>query len=296
MPNTDCMPERWLPVPGYESSYEVSDLGRVRSLDRVIHYSNGRGSRVHRGTMLKVRKAKGQNGYMQAILAKGSEPRYFSVHRLVLLAFVGPCPEGMEACHNNDIPDDNRLSNLRWDTHRSNINDRVVRESLAGGRTHCKRGHEFTAENTYFRSKTRRECKACRSVHMANFRTARRIVAAAASVIVFGGTAIGYASGRAAADPGIGCETIHWGFLGGQRRTVCDTPRRPDGSWTRAREVWVPAGYVPGSTYCGTYSCTSSGGYYRERGTVAYEQYPVTDATVLPDEPGWLPSGSVVIR
>lgn len=126
-------------------------------------------------------------------------------------------------------------------------------------------------------------------------RTARRIVAstAAGAALLFTGAAW---AGHAKADPGIGCETIHWGFLGGQRRTVCDTPRRADGSWTRAREVWVPAGYVPRSTYCGSYSCSSSGGYYRERGTVAYEQYPVTDDTVLPNEPGWLPTGSVVIR
>lgn len=132
-------------------------------------------------------------------------------------------------------------------------------------------------------------------IHTTITRTARRTVAALAAALVVIGTGIAYAADATAA-PGIGCETIRWGFLGAQRRTVCDGPRRPDGSWTRAREVWVPAGWVPGSTYCGTWSCSSSGGYYRERGTVAYEQYPVTDSTVLPDEPGWLPQGTVTIR
>lgn len=48
------------------------------------------------------------------------------VHRLVLEAFVGPCPEGMEACHDPDRdPANNRLSNLRWDTHRENVNDAI---------------------------------------------------------------------------------------------------------------------------------------------------------------------------
>ena len=126
-------------------------------------------------------------------------------------------------------------------------------------------------------------------------RTARRFLVGFASATVLSGTAIGYA-GHSHADPGIGCETIHWGFLGTQRRTVCDTPKHADGSWIRAREIWVPAGYVPGSTFCGTWSCSSTAGYYRNRGTVAYEEYPVTDGTVLPDEPGWLPAGSVVIR
>lgn len=124
-------------------------------------------------------------------------------------------------------------------------------------------------------------------------RAVRRILAAT-SIGAFVVTGIGWAS-HANAAPGIGCETIRWGFLGTQRRTVCDTPRRADGSWTRAREVWVPAGWVPG--YCsGSYWVSCSQGYYRERGTVAFETYPVTDATVLPDEPGWLPTGSVVIR
>jgi hypothetical protein len=126
-----------------------------------------------------------------------------------------------------------------------------------------------------------------RTVHR---RTARRILTTL-SVTVLVATGIGYAA-RAEAAPGVGCETVRWGFLGSQRRTVCDTPRRADGSWTRAREVWVPSGWVPG--YCTRYSCTA--GYYREGGTVAYEEYPVTDGTVLPDEPGWLPTGSVVIR
>jgi hypothetical protein len=93
-----------------------------------------------------------------------------------------------------------------------------------------------------------------------------------------------------------GCETLRWGFLGSQRRTICDGPRRPDGSWERVRRIWVPAGYVPHSTYCGSYSCSSSGGYYREESTAAFEKYVVFDTNVLPDEPGWMPPGHLVIR
>lgn len=129
-----------------------------------------------------------------------------------------------------------------------------------------------------------------RTVHK---RTARAIVGALSAAVLVG-TGVGWAA-RADAAPGVGCETIRWGLFGSQRRTVCDTPRRADGSWTREREVWVPAGWVSG--YCsGSYWVSCSQGYYRERGTVAYEAYVVTDATVLQDEPGWLPTGSVVIR
>lgn len=47
------------------------------------------------------------------------------VHRLVLEAFVGPCPAGMEGCHNNGCPSDNRLQNLRWDTRLANNADKI---------------------------------------------------------------------------------------------------------------------------------------------------------------------------
>ena len=118
------------------------------------------------------------------------------------------------------------------------------------------------------------------------------IVGALAAISI----ALGVAPPASAYGYDAGCETIRWGFLGSQWRTVCDGPRRPDGSWERERRIWTPAGYVPRSTYCGTYSCSSSGGYYREESTMGYERYVVFDVNVLPDEPGWLPEGTLVIR
>lgn len=125
----------------------------------------------------------------------------------------------------------------------------------------------------------------------------KRTIITAASVAAFAFTGTAWAA-EAEADSrsDVGCETVRWGFLGSQRRTVCDGPRRADGSWTRARVIWTPAGYVPRSTYCGTYSCSSSGGYYREESLQAKETYVVFDANVLPDEPGWLPPGTDTIR
>ena len=130
-----------------------------------------------------------------------------------------------------------------------------------------------------------------------NKNTLRRTLVATAVGAAVAFTGIAWSTdAHADADPSIGCETIRWGFLGSQRRTICDGPRRADGSWTRARVVWTPAGYVPRSTYCGTYSCSSSGGYYREETLQAKETYVVFDSNVLPDEPGWLPPGTDVIR
>lgn len=110
--------ERWLPIIGWEGLYEVSDLGRVRSLPRM-----GGNNRSYGGKLRTLTKWK---GYPFLVLTRAGGYRIrVEVHRLVLAAFVGPCPPGMEGCHNNGDEGDARLSNLRWDTHQSNMADTV---------------------------------------------------------------------------------------------------------------------------------------------------------------------------
>ncbi|HTR92641.1 MAG TPA: NUMOD4 domain-containing protein [Trebonia sp.] len=106
--------ERWKPVPGHEGAYEVSDLGRVRSLERWVTYRDGRGRR-QRGRVLKL-LADG-NGYLRVNMAGVTR----HVHILVLEAFDQPRPAGMEACHGPGGKTDNRLSNLRWATRSENL-------------------------------------------------------------------------------------------------------------------------------------------------------------------------------
>lgn len=91
---------------------KISNFGRVWSPLRS-------------GKILKLNQRM-VNGRPANIIASGyvdGKFRSFAVHRLVLDAFVGPCPEGMEGCHNNGDPWDNRVENLRWDTHRNNMRD-----------------------------------------------------------------------------------------------------------------------------------------------------------------------------
>jgi hypothetical protein len=116
--------EVWLPVPRWEGLYEVSDYGRVRSLPRdgwpggmVKPYLN---RKSHPRLMVALVNGRRENG--------GRE-EYPTVHRIVLEAFVGPRPDGMEACHNNGNACDNRLTNLRWDTKLSNAADRRKHEA-----------------------------------------------------------------------------------------------------------------------------------------------------------------------
>ena len=73
-----------------------------------------------RGGFLKPKNNRWQA--LQHVLGDRSSPR---VGVMVLETFVGPCPDGLECCHNNDLFCDNRLENLRWDTHRANIADRT---------------------------------------------------------------------------------------------------------------------------------------------------------------------------
>lgn len=112
-------PERWLPVVGWEDLYEVSDQGRVRSLDR----SDPLGRHL-RGRLIAT--SPGSHGYPMAQLYRNGSRHGRTVHSLVLEAFVGPRPAGADVCHCDGRRDNNLLSNLRWDTRSSNHADKVA--------------------------------------------------------------------------------------------------------------------------------------------------------------------------
>lgn len=115
------MTEQWKPVVGYEGLYEVSNEGRVRSLDRQVRTK--RGFRNYKAKFLA--SAVKCNGYLVCRLYKNDGGKNFYIHRLLLEAFVGECPNGMEVCHNDDNKNNNHLPNLRWDTHQQNCQERV---------------------------------------------------------------------------------------------------------------------------------------------------------------------------
>lgn len=113
--------EEWQHIAGYEGFYEVSNLGRVRSLTRRIQCSNR--VVVRNGKVLKQNRD--STGHYQVCLCDHTKRKTHLVHRLVMAAFVGSCPDGMEVCHNNGNPADNRLVNLRYDTRSNNTLDKV---------------------------------------------------------------------------------------------------------------------------------------------------------------------------
>lgn len=164
--------ERWLPVPGYEERYEVSDLGQVRSLDFIIYRKNG-ATANHIGRVLRTYA--GDDGRAMVSLGRGRKPR---VHKLVLLAFVGPpLIAEAEGCHNNGDVSNNRLTNLRWGSKSSNMLDIVKHgKNLNANKDRCPREHLLAPPNLVRHRALRghRVCLACQRAHSAKWEARRR--------------------------------------------------------------------------------------------------------------------------
>ncbi len=94
-------------VPGFPN-YFVTMTGRVENLSGHL-----------------IQQVPTDRGYMRVQLYCDGKRVWKRVHQAVLEAFVGPCPEGMECCHNDGIRSHNSLHNLRWDTRSANAKDRV---------------------------------------------------------------------------------------------------------------------------------------------------------------------------
>jgi hypothetical protein len=120
------MREVWRPVVGYEGLYEVSDQGRVRSLDRLLPQAPGAvcsGTRPHRGKVLKL--ALRPDGYYWTVGLSGhGRRRTRTVHSLVADAFLGPKPPGLFVCHGPAGSRVNTVENLRYGTPAENTADR----------------------------------------------------------------------------------------------------------------------------------------------------------------------------
>ena len=127
------MSEIWKPIPEYPG-YDVSDHGQVRSYYKRVK-NDGRGGAWKIADTPQRIMAGGSDGrYLyQFIKHESGEFRNVKTHVLIMLAFVGECPDGLEVCHNDNIKYNNRLDNLRYDTHANNMLD-AAHAGGTGGR------------------------------------------------------------------------------------------------------------------------------------------------------------------
>ena len=126
--------EEWRPVVGAVGSYEVSSLGRVRSLDRSVTVSGSHRAGHFRQLSGRMLSPVG-DGYGYVVVRVGSRKR-IRVQYLVAAAFIGPRPPGKHVCHNDGDRGNNMVTNLRYDTPKGNASDRIKHDTHTRGTRH----------------------------------------------------------------------------------------------------------------------------------------------------------------
>ena len=132
----DIEGEIWKDIKGYEGLYQVSNMGRVKGIERYVKTKNG----IVRHKKEKILKqgisSRLQRKSLTVILSREGVQKTFSVHRLIAIAFI-PNPENKpQVNHINENPLDNRLTNLEWVTAKENANHGTRNERM--GKAHQK--------------------------------------------------------------------------------------------------------------------------------------------------------------
>lgn len=134
------MTEEWRDIAGYEGLYQISNLGRVKSLPRTIRYGWGYNKVVVQQEMIRKSTQK-KNGYWFITLKKDNKQKQFLIHRLVAEAFLENKNNYQWVNHKDENPSNNCVTNLEWCTPKYNANygDRNKKISLANrGKKHYK--------------------------------------------------------------------------------------------------------------------------------------------------------------
>ncbi len=133
--------EEWRDVVGYEGIYKVSNMGRVKSLERAVKTKHN-GIRIQKENILDGSLRRGRPSIM---LCNDKKERVFFISNLVLFAFVGPRPVGYECCHfpDRDVKN-NKLSNLFWGSRKENQSHRLIHGTDVRGEKNY--AHKITKE------------------------------------------------------------------------------------------------------------------------------------------------------
>ena len=134
--------EIWLPIAGFVGLYEVSSMGRMRSLDR----RSWNGVAWHQAKGRIISSFLAGKGYEAVSLWKENRSQKRYIHELMLTTFVGPCPDGMECRHLDGDKNHNYLENLRWGMPRENSADQLIHGTRnRGEQQHCAKLSELSA-------------------------------------------------------------------------------------------------------------------------------------------------------
>lgn len=118
------MKEKWKDITGYEGIYQISNLGNVRSLDRIV--KRGNSFCPKKGQILKTEFT--IKGYRRIQLQKDNGYKHYFVHVLVANEFIGlPKNSRMQVNHKNHNREDNRVQNLEWTTPSQNVKHAYTR-------------------------------------------------------------------------------------------------------------------------------------------------------------------------
>lgn len=133
MENINYENEIWRDIPEYEGFYQASNLGRIKSLERIDALGHRLKEKILKPGIIR-------NGYYQIQLCKQSIVKAYMVHRLVWEAFNGSITEGLQVNHINEVKTDNRLSNLNLMTAKENSNwgtrnERRAKKQINGKRS-----------------------------------------------------------------------------------------------------------------------------------------------------------------
>lgn len=144
--------EIWKDVKGYEWLYQVSNLGRVRSLDRPYVGRNHTGHTHIITKKGRILKPYIQRGYAHVVFSVSNKKKTYKVHRLVAKTFIPNPEEKPQVDHINGIRSDNRVENLRWVTHPENMKNPITKEHLFGHIGHRKKVYQYTLDGELVRT------------------------------------------------------------------------------------------------------------------------------------------------
>lgn len=141
------MIEIWKDIIGYEGVYQISNLGRIKSLSRTVR-NNKSGSVRYIKEQVLSRVNTNSSGYLNICLYKGNKSKHFYIHRLVAEYFVEKIEGKNFVNHKNGIKTDNVFTNLEWCTKQENV-IHAIETGLNPNDYSCKRvvdkstGEEF---------------------------------------------------------------------------------------------------------------------------------------------------------